>query len=167
MSLEQLALIFILKNMGRVEDVKKHLVASLREMTLAMASSLAIINQTATEHNLVGRFPLADTLIKKIDVLLQYACSLMPAPNESARLKAEVLGSVIDILDEESTRLKRLPDASSAIQRKALLSLRKALANRLQGGSGSENDANDLVDNAENDASSTPFSSPTKRPASF
>lgn len=164
MSLEQLALIFILKNMGRVDDVKKHLIASLREMTLAVASSFEIINQTASEHNLGAKFPLAEILIKKADAILHYACAKIPAPDEAARLKAEVLNSVIDILDEESTKLKNNPGPSSALQREALVSIRKALAKRLQGDGAAGNSA---AEEPENDALSTLAGIPSKRSAAL
>lgn len=131
MSLDQIALLFILKNMGRVDEVKKHLIASLRELTLAMGSSLAIVNQTASEHGLNRKFPLAEVLIKKADTLLQYASAMLPAPDEADRLKVEVLSSVIAILDEESARLAKHPTPSSELQREALSSIRKALAKRL------------------------------------
>lgn len=161
MSLDQIALLFILKNMGRVEDVKKHLIASLRELTLAMGSSLAIVNQTASEHGLNRKFPLAETLIKKADSLLQFASEMFPTPDEAARLKSEVLSSVIAILDEESARLADHPAPSSELQREALASIRKALAKRL---ARDDAPARTTENAAENDALSTHDKSHLKRP---
>lgn len=128
----ELAFLFLMRHAGRLDEIKKHLIASVREMTLAFASSFDIINEAAAKNNLDATFPLAESLFKKADFLIRYACEKLPAPaSQTEALKNEVLRSILTVLDEESSRLAASPHAEALVQARALKALKCSLAKKL------------------------------------
>jgi hypothetical protein len=136
MTLEKILLTLFLKHVHQFEDVKKHLISGLKEFTLAASSSLEIVQEAAHEQNLIEKAPFLDAALTRIDTLLKYALDLFPenlAPAfDTARLKTELLKSIVAIIDEEIQSLdtESSHDEKADLQRQALVAIKAALLKR-------------------------------------
>lgn len=136
MNLEKIGLLLFLKYMRQIEDVKKHLVGALREVLLALSSSLDIANAAATEKGLNEKSPLVETFFSKMETLITFSLKQLPESrkadtSEINALKTEVFNAVLCVINDEIDILTRLKTPNTTIQIEALDAIRRALMGRI------------------------------------
>jgi hypothetical protein len=122
--------------MRQIEDVKKHLVSALREVLLALSSSLDIANAAATEKGLNEKSPLIETFFSTMDTLITFSLKQLPESHkadvsEIDALKTEVFNAVLCVINDEIDVLTRLKTHNTTVQIEALDAIRRALISRI------------------------------------
>jgi hypothetical protein len=136
MNLDRLGLMFFINYFNQIDSVKKHLTNSLRELLLAMSSTLDIVQQTAERNRVFNRIDIAAMPIKRIDALLQFAVQRLaatpaPATPDTRRLKEHVVESIISVIDEEIDSLSSRLSPRNQLKIEALGTVKQVLRGHL------------------------------------
>lgn len=136
MNLDKLGLVFFINYFNQIDSVKKHLTNSLRELLLAMSSTLDIVQQTAERNRVFNRIDLASLPLKRIDSLLQFAvqrlaASPTPVPPDARHLKEHVVESIIAVIDEEIDSLSSRLSPRNQLKIEALGTVKQVLRGHL------------------------------------
>lgn len=133
MNLESLGWMLFAKSVQQMGTIKGHLMGSCREFLLALTASLDILKGTSSTLPLFNDFPSLTNIMLRIDDVLKFALEELnkrtPTPADKAmesRLKKQVMDSIIEIIDEEISKLKDLKSKNMALKRQALESIKGA-----------------------------------------
>lgn len=133
MNLESLGWMLFAKSVQQMGTIKGHLMGSCREFLLALTASLDILKGTSSTLPLFNDFPSLTNIMLRIDDVLKFALEELnkraPSPADNAmesRLKKQVMDSIIEIIDEEISKLKDLKSKNMALKRQALESIKGA-----------------------------------------
>lgn len=138
MNLEKLGLILFIKYLRQFEGVKKHLLASLRELLMAMSSTLSISNQITSDNFILGRIHTLETTFRKIDSALNYSIKQLetkpsPATEPNNHLKDNIVESIVSVINEEIEKIAESSSINKDLKIEALDTVKKVLNNHLNG----------------------------------
>lgn len=133
MGLENLGLLLFIKYVKQIDSVKRHLMGSFREFILALNASFDILSSATAQIPFINQAGSLSTVLKRIDEVIKYAAHELEklAPDERdetshAKLKKEVLDSILDIIDEEIMSLSIKPTRHTQLKKEALQAIKKA-----------------------------------------
>jgi len=156
MNLEKLGLILFIKYMRQFEVVKHHLVSSIRELLLAMSSTLELTNQITTDNFLLRRFSPLEATFKKIDSILNYSIEQLEIKKEAdnsdqtINLKDNIVESIITVIDEEIDKLSDSKSLNKDLKVEALFTVKDVLKQHINNDQNTFMDDIIEVDNAAN-----------------
>lgn len=138
MNLEKLGLILFIKYMRQFDQVKRHLLSSVRELLLAMSATLQITNQITNDNFVLSRLGPVETTFKKIDTVLNYSIEQIGGGNENSEpqndrhLKNNIVESIISVIDEEIEKLNAYESNNKDLKIEALFTVKTVLNQHLR-----------------------------------
>lgn len=140
MNFDKWGLVFFINYFNQVDSVKKHLLGSLRELLLALSSTVEILQKTTERNRLFNRSDWPALPLKQIDGLIQLAVSKIQAPAvtqasvDTKKLKAHVVESIITVIDEEIEALSGKTSPRTQLKIEALMTVKNVLCQNLDSG---------------------------------
>ena len=127
MGFEKLGLYVFLKYYRQLDTAKGHLTASLRELLLAMSSSVEVAQNQIQETPVLKHLDVVPGFLKKAQDLLATSVRFFPQPDPpkimrekqggASQYKKDVIEAIVDVIDEEMDRLQKSsrPDVRSSL----------------------------------------------------
>lgn len=141
MGIERLGLLFLLRYFNHLGEVKDHLLTALREVVLAINSTLDIIVETAKDSSLGPHVDKIDPLIEKVNDLIEYSLEkITPADKGLSRLsqkeafllKETLVQSIVNALDEEIDQVQNPHTKEGKIRIEALATVKQVLRGQVK-----------------------------------
>lgn len=117
MNFEKLGLYVFLKYYRQLDTAKGHLTASVRELLLAMSSSVEVAQNQIQETPVLKHMDVVPGFLKKAQSLLETSVQFFPQPtqpkimrekqDEASQYKRDVIEAIVDVIDEEMERLQK------------------------------------------------------------
>ncbi|MBF0104126.1 MAG: hypothetical protein HQM16_02255 [Deltaproteobacteria bacterium] len=131
MNLEKIGLILFIKYIQQIESVKSHLGGALKELLLAMASTLDITTQITQDTFIIKNISAFKKTFKKIELLLTYSINQLettPAvPYSATKLKKNIVDSLVTVLDEEIEKIAQSSEQNKDLKIEALHTVKGVL----------------------------------------
>lgn len=137
MNLEKLGLILFIKYLKQLESVKSHLMAAIRELLLAISSTLKLSSQMTSDHFLLKHFSPLEKSLHKIDHVLRFAVeqlkedSLSESTESQSHLKENIVESIVSVIDEEIKNISLSSSQNQKLKIEALNTVKTVLYNHL------------------------------------
>lgn len=141
MNFEKLGLYAFLKYYQQLDTAKGHLTASLRELLLAMSSSVEVVQNQVQETPLLKHLEVVPSFLKKAQSLLETSVQFLPKPvqpkithvqnDEAHQYKKDVIEAIVDVVDEEMERLQNLPHPEMRLRLDALQAVKVVMLKHL------------------------------------
>lgn len=111
MNFEKLGLYVFLKYYRQLDTAKGHLTTSLRELLLAMSSSVEVAQNQIQEAPVLKHLDIVPGFLKKAQSLLEASVQFLPQPAQpkirhEKQIK-DVIEAIVDVIDEEMERLQK------------------------------------------------------------
>jgi hypothetical protein len=143
MKIERLGLFFLLQYFNHLGDIKDHLLSALREILLAVQSSVDIVLDTAKSAELSPHLEKANVLVEKVNSVLDFTIEKVTPKNgllklsekELQILKESLIQSIITSLDEE-INLCSTSSREGKIKIEALNTVKKSLRGQIKSDEG-------------------------------
>lgn len=141
MSIERLGLLFLLRYFNHLGEVKDHLLSALREVVLAINSTLDVFVETARDSSLGSHVEKIDPLIGKVNSLIEYSLEkITPAGGNLSRLseketfllKETLIHSIVKALDEEIDHVQNPHTKEGKIRIEALATVKQVLRGQVK-----------------------------------
>lgn len=138
MGLEKLGLLLIYNYVNQMGTVRNHLQLALKEVLLAMQSTLEIINKIPSSA-LLGNKEIIDFLLTPAQRVINYTIEkvtpLDPAAVDSSldnhqKLKSHIVTSIISAIDDEIESTQNLSEEKGKLKVEALLTVKEVLLNQ-------------------------------------
>lgn len=139
MSLEKLGLLFLINYFNQLGEVKNHVLLALKEILLAVQSSVEIFNQSARQPLLGNKTEFLDPLFSQVNRVLNFTIekvapdgvSQMPSYfPEGMKLKEHIVSSIISAIDDEIENTREPVSEKSKLKVEALQTVRQVLINQ-------------------------------------
>ena len=152
MNFEKLGLYVFLKYYKQLDTARGHLASSLRELLLAMSSSVEVVHDQAQETPILKRVEAIPHFLKKAQSLLSASADILPKPApakivreknpQADHFKKEIISAIVDVIDEEMERLPPATNPETRMRLKALEAVKLAMLKYLGLGVGGPNPLN-------------------------
>ncbi|EKD52515.1 MAG: hypothetical protein ACD_62C00002G0007 [uncultured bacterium] len=134
MNLEKLGILVLLKQLHHLDGIKKHVLASVREMLLATSESIELTNRVAEETPILQKWQGLEPLLSTIDSVIRFSVRqlslgdpLAEQDNREDKMRAEIVTSIIQALDEEIESVGGRADSNRQLKIDALMAVRNVL----------------------------------------
>lgn len=138
MGLERLGLMLLYNYVNQMGTVRNHLQLALKEVLLAMQSTLEIINKIPSDA-LLGNKEVIDFLLTPAQRVISYTIEkvtpLDPAAIDSSaenhqKLKSHIITSIISAIDDEIENTGNLSEEKGKLKVEALSTVKEVLLNQ-------------------------------------
>lgn len=143
MGLNKLSLLFLLNYFNQLGDVKDHLLLALKEVLLAIQTTLKMVNQAANKTPLGYSREFIAPLLKQVEGVVAYSIERINPQNpsasvssadqelsqESRQLKNNIVQSIIAAIDEEITQTPNTQTDQNKLKVEALNTVKQVLMN--------------------------------------
>lgn len=141
MNFEKLGLYVFLKYYRQLDTAKGHLTASLRELLLAMSSSVEVAQNQVQETPVLKHLDVVPSFLKKAQSLIESSVQILPKPvqpkisransGESYQYKKDVIEAIVDVIDEEMDRLQSRSQPEMRVRLDALQAVKVVMLKHL------------------------------------
>lgn len=133
MGIDKLGLFFLLNSFDELKAVRNHLGLALKEVLLAMNSSVDILHSSSKATPLGDRSAIIESVFKKLQSVLRFTInkvdkgSTSPNSLHQDELKDIVVQSIISAIDDEIESIQNTNDERSQLKVEALDTVKKVL----------------------------------------
>lgn len=143
MSLEKFGVLFLLNYFNQMGVVKNHLLQAVREVLLAIQSSVEIITQNTGTGLLGNKVELVNTVVGQVQKVLSYTIDkVSPAPSQlkgginsqdTLKLKEHIVSSIVAAIDDEIENTRSTLTEKNKLKIEALHTVKQVLMNQKKG----------------------------------
>lgn len=138
MGFEKFGLIVLLNYLNQMGQVRNHLQMALREILLAMQSSLDIVSKSTANTILSSSSEMLEPLLKPVQKIIHYTLDkVTPSEtrvdlraDESTRIKEYIVDSIISAIDDEIINTKGATSEKYKLKIEALSTVKQVLVNQ-------------------------------------
>jgi len=139
MNIEKLGLLFLINYFNQLGEVKKHLMSALKEVLLAVHTSVDIVGQSTGKSLLGNQLDFINPIIKQIQGLLEFSIDKVTPvdPNkqemaieESLKLKQHIVNSIISAIDDEIVSVRGTSTEKGKLKVEALQTVKQVLTSQ-------------------------------------
>lgn len=134
MSLEKLGVLFLLNYFNQLSTVKNHVLNAVKEILLAIQSSVDILSQSTSKSLLGNRVDFLNPMISQINRVLDYTIEritpdqvVSPGEETGQRIKDHIVGSIISAIDDEIENTRNLASEKNKLKVEALYTVKQVL----------------------------------------
>ncbi|MBI2340046.1 MAG: hypothetical protein HYU99_06765 [Deltaproteobacteria bacterium] len=138
MGLEKFGLIILLNYLNQMGQVKNHLQLALKEILLAMQSSLDIVSKSTANTILSSSSEMLEPLLGPVQKIINYTIDrITPVEmridlrdEESRRIKQHIVDSIISAIDDEILNTRASTSEKYKLKVEALSTVKQVLLNQ-------------------------------------
>ncbi len=139
MNFEKLGLLFLINYFNQLGEVKNHLLAALKEVLMAVQTSVDIVGQSATKKILGGQFDLLSPVFRQVQGVIQYSIDrvgpMTPSKaelslEEGLKLKEHIVNSIISAIEDEIENTRGTTTEKAKLKIEALQTVKQVLQNQ-------------------------------------
>jgi hypothetical protein len=137
MGFEKFGLYFLLNYFNQLGTVKNHLQLAIKELLLAVQSSVDIMAESTNKSFLGNRVEVINSGIDQIKQLLNYSIDLVSPteekeaktldPEQGMRLKEHIVNSIVSAIDDEIENMRDTSTEKSKLKVEALYTVKQVL----------------------------------------
>lgn len=135
MGLEKFGLLILINYLNQLGEVKNHLQMALKEVLLAMQSSLEIVGKSTNNTVLSGSKDLIDPILGPVQKVLNFTIDKVSPvdPNQpisfddSMQIKEHIVESIISAIDDEIENTKGTSNEKNKLKIEALNTVKQVL----------------------------------------
>lgn len=136
MGLEKFGLLILINYLNQLGEVKGHLQLALREVLLAMQSSLEIVGKSTNNTVLSGSKDIIDPLLGPIQKVLNFSINKVSPTDphqtlnldDSLQIKEHIVESIISAIDDEIINTKGTSSEKNKLKVEALNTVKQVLS---------------------------------------
>lgn len=136
MGLEKFGLLILINYLNQLGEVKNHLQLALKEVLLAMQSSLEIVGKSTNNTVLSGSKDIIDPFLGPVQKVLNFTINKVTPENpdqpinldDTMQIKEHIVESIISAIDDEIENISGTTSEKNKMKVEALNTVRQVLS---------------------------------------